>query len=240
LEQELWEPPEPLFAPPLSKADEISSEAAELAEIAMVCAGEVLCSNAQDGLERLKQIDRRLQALECALRNVVAQSSGIAAEEMETMLSRLRTTDELRRIGSCAVRFASRARTVSLRLRAADVHDLAQMCMLLQQMLESALGSLNQREPTRQAASSVVRKHKELERLRDLLLTRHTEAREAETLESLHVLSMANALDRAGDYIGHLAEPLCLKDEVQTASNAICTERLFIQSLKQHHRLQPA
>ena len=46
--------------------------------------------------------------------------------------------------------------------------------------------------------------------LRNLLLVRHTENAEGlKGLESLHVLSMANALERAGDHIKNMAEELC-------------------------------
>ena len=56
-------------------------------------------------------------------------------------------------------------------------------------------------------AIRVLRTDSEVDRLRNLIVVRHTENAEGlKGMESLHVLSMANALERVGDHIKNMAE----------------------------------
>ena len=59
-------------------------------------------------------------------------------------------------------------------------------------------------------ALNVLRADSEMDRLRNLLLVRHTENPEGlRGQQSLHVLLMAVALERAGDHAKNLAEDIC-------------------------------
>jgi phosphate transport system protein len=59
-------------------------------------------------------------------------------------------------------------------------------------------------------ALHVLRTDSEIDRLRNLIVVRHTENAEGlKGPESLHVLAMANSLERAGDHIKNMAEELC-------------------------------
>jgi phosphate transport system protein len=59
-------------------------------------------------------------------------------------------------------------------------------------------------------ALRVLRTDPDIDRLRNLMVVRHTENVEGlKGPESLHVLAMANALERAGDHITNMAEELC-------------------------------
>jgi phosphate transport system protein len=59
-------------------------------------------------------------------------------------------------------------------------------------------------------ALHVLRRDSEIDRIRNLLLVRHTDDPEGlKGRESLHVLSMANAVERAGDHVKNMAEEVC-------------------------------
>jgi len=82
------------------------------------------------------------------------------------------------------------------------------MGCLLENMLASMVRAFAARDF--EQAIHVLRTDSEVDRLRNLVVVRHTENAEGlKGLESLHVLSMANALERAGDHIKNMAEELC-------------------------------
>jgi len=82
------------------------------------------------------------------------------------------------------------------------------MGCLLENMLATMLKAFSARNV--EQAIQVLRTDSELDRLRNLIVVRHTENAEGlKGPESLHELSMANAMERAGDHIKNTAEELC-------------------------------
>ena len=89
-----------------------------------------------------------------------------------------------------------------------DVEQLTRMACLLENMLVQMAQAFEQRNVDQ--ALHVLRSDVEIDRLRNLIVVRHTEnAERLKGPESLHVLAMANALERAGDHIKNMAEELC-------------------------------
>lgn len=79
-------------------------------------------------------------------------------------------------------------------------------------LLENMLATMSRAFVARdvEQAIHVLRTDSEIDRLRNLIVIRHTENAEGfRGPESLHVLAMANALERAGDHIKNMAEELC-------------------------------
>jgi phosphate uptake regulator len=88
------------------------------------------------------------------------------------------------------------------------VEQLTRMACLVENMLAQIGRAFNTRDVDQ--ALRVLRTDAEIDRLRNLLVVRHTENAEGlKGQESLHVLSMANALERSGDHIKNMAEELC-------------------------------
>jgi phosphate uptake regulator len=82
------------------------------------------------------------------------------------------------------------------------------MACLVENMLSQISLAFNSRDLDQ--AIRVLRSDSEIDRLRNLVVLRHTEnAAGLKGQESLHVLSMANTLERAGDHIKNMAEELC-------------------------------
>ncbi|HKW75177.1 MAG TPA: PhoU domain-containing protein, partial [Terriglobales bacterium] len=104
--------------------------------------------------------------------------------------------------------FAERCAIVRNRIEMDDVEQLTRMASLLETMLAEIGQVLLDRNLDR--AIRVLRADSEIDRLRNLLLVRHTEDPEGiKGQQSFHVLSMANALERAGDHVKNMAEELC-------------------------------
>jgi phosphate uptake regulator len=95
-------------------------------------------------------------------------------------------------------------------------------------------------------AIRVLRTDSEVDRLRNLIVVRHTENAEGlKGMESLHVLSMANALERVGDHIKNMAEELCHVATGHTMRHLIRAkdkpiEQLFLDWLAKQSSEQPA
>jgi phosphate transport system protein len=152
--------------------------------------------------EKLDSLDRELdERLATAITQVTPQQARELLACMKLML-------DLERIGDLVASFAERSAIVRNRIDMDDVEQLTKMACLVENML--SLMSVAFRARNIDKALQVLRMDSDIDRLRNLLLVRHTENAEGlKGLESLHVLSMANALERAGDHIKNMAEELC-------------------------------
>src|SRR6476469_6740636 len=142
---------------------------------------------------------------------------------------------DLERIGDLVASFAERSSIVRNRIDMDDIEQLTRMGCLLENMLATMVRAFAARDV--EQAIHVLRTDSEVDRLRNLVLVRHTENAEGlKGPESLHVLSMANALERAGDHTKNMAEELCHLATGHTIRHLIRTkdkpiEQLFLQWL---------
>lgn len=94
-------------------------------------------------------------------------------------------------------------------------------------------------------AINVLRSDGELDRLRNLIFVRHIENPEAEPCrESIQVLLMAQALERAGDHVKNVAEEVChfvsgnsLRHVLRCADRS--EEQMFLDWLKRGRPSHP-
>jgi len=152
--------------------------------------------------ERLDCMDREMDQ---ELATVITQVTPAQAREL---LACMKLMLDLERIGDLVASFAERSVIVRNRIDMDDVEQLTRMGCLLENMLTIMVRAFAARDV--EQAIQVLRTDSEVDRLRNLVVVRHTENAEGlKGLESLHVLSMANALERAGDHIKNMAEELC-------------------------------
>ena len=152
--------------------------------------------------ERLDGMDREMDQ---ELATVITQVTPAQAREL---LACMKLMIDLERIGDLVASFAERSAIVRNRIDMDDVEQLTRMGCLLENMLATMDRAFAARNI--EQAIQVLRSDSEVDRLRNLVVVRHTENAEGlKGLESLHVLSMANALERAGDHIKNMAEELC-------------------------------
>jgi phosphate transport system protein len=152
--------------------------------------------------EKLDDLDRELDE---ELANTITHVEPAKAREL---LACMKLMVDLERIGDLVASFAERAAIVRNRLDMEDVEQLTRMACLVESMLAQIGPAFMVRDIDQ--ALRVLRSDAEIDRIRNLLVVRHTE--DPEGLKghgSIHVLAMATALERAGDHIKNMAEEVC-------------------------------
>lgn len=152
--------------------------------------------------EKLDQLDRELDE------RLAAELTRVTPQEARELLACLKLMLDLERVGDLVASFAERSAIVRNRLDMEDIDHLTRMACTLENMLEQIARAFTSRNV--EQAIHVLRRDAEIDRLRNLLLVRHTDNPEGlRGRESLHVLSMATALERSGDHVKNMAEEIC-------------------------------
>lgn len=153
------------------------------------------CEKELDLIER--QIDERLPAAITRVNEVRARQ----------LLSTLKSTTDLERIGDLVMSVAMRHQARTTKIPASDVRQLVEMSSVLREMLDlihSGFSTLDLEN-----ARKVLQMDKEIDRVCHTLFQKHL----AETVaqgdtSNFEILLMAQALERAGDHATNLAEDL--------------------------------
>jgi phosphate transport system protein len=198
------------------------------------------CAHAvQMAEEELDRLDREVDV------SVTAAIIEVTPLQARELLSAMKMVLDLERIGDLFASVASCACALGLRLATEDVSDLVKMATLIERMLGDAHGAFAVRNVDR--AMAVLRADSEVDRLRNLLILRRLERVESEGVQnSLQVVSMAQALERAGDHVKNLAEEVChlatghtLRHMLGVASKP--DEQMYLEHLRiRDHIDQPA
>jgi phosphate transport system protein len=213
------------------RACQLAKSAAAHAADALGSGEPALCSRVDECEQELDRLDRELdQRLSAAL-------AGASEAQRRELLACMKCMADLERIGDLVASFASTGRAVGRRLESRDVQDLIRMASLLEKMLTDAGQSFSARDVNR--AVNVLRSDAELDRLRNLIFVRHVDNPEGEPRrESIQVLLMAQALERAGDHVKNVAEEVCHFVSGKTLRHAVRSsdkpeEQMFLDWLKQ-------
>jgi phosphate transport system protein len=153
------------------------------------------CEKELDLIER--QIDEQLPAAITRVNETRARQ----------LLSSLKSTTDLERIGDLVMSVAMRAQARTSKMAASDVRQLVEMSAVLREMLDLIHKGFSTLDL--ECARSVLQMDKEIDRVCHALFQKHL----AETVEQgdsshFEVLLMAQALERAGDHTTNLAEDL--------------------------------
>jgi phosphate transport system protein len=153
------------------------------------------CEQELDRIER--QIDERLPAAITRVNEARARQ----------LLSTLKSTTDLERIGDLVMSVALRAQARPTKMAAADVRQLVEMSSVLRDMLDLIHQGFSTLDL--ECARKVLQMDKEIDRICHALFQEHL----AETVAQgdttgFEVLLMAQALERAGDHTTNLAEDL--------------------------------
>lgn len=152
--------------------------------------------------EQLDNFDRELDQ---RLAPALTQVNGTQAQEL---LACMKLMIDLERTGDLVAAFSERTAIVRNRIDMQDLEYLTRMACLLENMLIQAKQAFCERNVDE--ALKVLRADSEMDRFRNLLLVRHTDSPDGlPGHESLHVLLMATALERAGDHAKNMAEEVC-------------------------------
>ena len=220
---------------------ELTMQACASAKASVSHAIDGLVHGGQASLEAVRRCEEKLDELDRELdERLVSVISQVATSQVRELLACRKVVLDLERIGDLVASFAERAAIVRNRLEVEDLGQLTKMACLLENMLEQVSKAFTARDVNQ--ALNVFRADSEIDRLRNLLLIRHTESAEAlHGQESLHVLFMATALERSGDHAKNIAEEICHLATGHTVRHLMrktknkSAEQLFIDWLARKH-----
>ncbi len=188
---------------------DLTMQACSLAKESVSHAIDGLINGSSVALQAVRNCEEKLDSLDRELDERLATAiTQVTPQQARELLACMKLMLDLERIGDLVASFAERSAIVRNRIDMDDIEQLTKMACLVENML--TLMSVAFRARNIDKAIQVLRMDSDIDRLRNLLLVRHTENAEGlKGLESLHVLSMANALERAGDHVKNMAEELC-------------------------------
>jgi phosphate transport system protein len=151
------------------------------------------CEKELDLIER--QIDERMPAAITRVNETRARQ----------LLSSLKSTTDLERIGDLVMSVAMRVQARTAKMAASDVRQLVEMSTVLRDMLDLIHRGFSTLDL--ECARNVLQMDKEIDRVCHAMFQKHlTESHDDAT--NFDVLLMAQALERAGDHTTNLAEDL--------------------------------
>ncbi len=153
------------------------------------------CEKELDVIERY--IDERLPAAITRVNEARARQ----------LLTSLKCTTDLERIGDLVMSMAMRVQSRSAKIPASDVRQLVEMSSILREMLDTVYRGFVDLDL--ECARKVLQMDKDIDRVCHAMFQKHlTEHAAQSNPSSFEVLLMAQALERAGDHTTNLAEDL--------------------------------
>ena len=181
-----------------------------------------------------QELDRLDREVDERVTHAVIRAS---AEEARELLACMKFMIDLERIGDLVSSFGGCAQAIGARIEMDDVKDLIHMATVLEQMLADIRTVFSTRDLERVIA--VLRADSVIDRIRNLLFIRHVENNEGTAgPEGIHVLFMAQSLERAGDHTKNLAEEACHLVTGQTMRHVLRSkskseEQMFLDWLRE-------
>jgi len=216
----------------------LTLRALQLAKSAVAHAIDGLAQKSPALLQAVNECEQELDRLDREVDERVTRAViRASAEEAGELLACMKFMIDLERIGDLASSFGGCAQAIGSRVEMEDVKDLIHMATVLEQMLADIHAAFSGRDLDR--VISVVRADAEIDRLRNLLFIRHVENNEGTAgPEGIHVLFMAQSLERAGDHTKNLAEEVCHLVTGQTMRHVLRSknkseEQMFLDWLRE-------
>src|SRR5438445_296555 len=178
----------------------LTLNACQLAESAVSHAVNGLVDGSSQAFTLVRKCEEQLDQFDHDIDEGVTQAvAGVSTANARQLLACMKLMIDLERIGDLVLSFSERAAVVRTRIEMDDLEALTKMASILESMLRDAREAFTHRDID--LALDVLRRDAEIDRFRNLIVIRHTEASDAiKGPESLHVISMAQALERAGDH----------------------------------------
>jgi phosphate transport system protein len=203
--------PRPPIEPKLRAAEDLAQLALKACLIARDAAFNVrdlLTSSSRMAFLAIKDCEQELDRIERQIdERLPAAITRVNETRARQLLSSLKSTTDLERVGDLVMSVALRAQSRPTKIAAADVRKLVEMSSVLRDMLELIHKGFSTLDL--ECARSVLQMDKEIDRICHALFQKHL----AETVAQgdttgFDVLLMAQALERAGDHTTNLAEDL--------------------------------
>jgi len=199
-----------------------------------------LVLGADSALARIVSCERELDELDREIdERVATEIANTAVEHVREKLACLKSMIDLERIGDLLLSFGTRAETVRSRLDMQDLRDLGEMLSVLSRMLIDTQNAFISRDHAE--ALQVLRADREVDRLQNLIVMRHLEPEMTfGGPHSVHVITMAQAIERAADHVKNTAEEVCHLISGHTVRHLLrlqekSAEQLYLEHLKRQH-----
>lgn len=199
-----------------------------------------LVLGASSALPRILASERELDELDQEIdERVAVEVAHTPVEQVREKLACLKCMIDLERIGDLLLSFATRADAVRSRLDMQDLRDLGDMLSVLAKMLADTETAFSERDHAR--ALQVLRADQQVDRLQNLIVMRHLEPQLGfGGPNSVHVITMAQAIERAADHVKNAAEEVCHLVSGHTVRHLLglhekSAEQLYLEHLRRQH-----
>lgn len=199
-----------------------------------------LLLGAHAGIDPVSACERELDELDRQIdERVAVEIANTPLDQVREKLACLKCMIDLERVGDLLLSFATRAHTVRGRIDMQDLRDLGDMLTVLSRMLAKTDCAFTTRDHGR--ALEVLRTDREIDRLHNLIVMRRLEPEAAlGGADSVHVISMAQAIERAGDHVKNTAEEVCHLVSGHTVRHLLrqqekSAEQLYLEHLRRQH-----
>jgi phosphate transport system protein len=195
---------------------------------------------AKSGIEPVSACERELDDLDRQIdERLAADIANAPLDQVREKLACLKCMIDLERVGDLLLSFATRAHTVRARLDMQDLRDLGDMLTVLTRMLTETSAAFAARDHGR--ALEVLRTDREVDRLHNLIVMRRLESESGcGGTDSIHVITMAQAIERAADHVKNTAEEVCHLVSGHTVRHLLrlnekSAEQLYLDHLRRQH-----
>ncbi len=169
---------------------------------------DALASGSVESHEAIAQAEARLDQFDREIDDRATEALSRSPGNARELLACMKFIVDLERIGDLLASVSSCSAGLQRRISTQDMGDLVRMATILEHMLCDAQSALANSDLD--LVIAILRADAELDRLRNLTLMRHLEgAPETAPHDSIHVVFMAQALERCGDHAKNLAETVC-------------------------------
>ena len=180
----------------------------ELARQAAAATADALAGKSPSAFAEIADCERKLDLIDRELDERLAYAvTLVEADDARELLVCMKFLIDLERIGDLLCSAASAAQVIDSSVEMSDIRDLIEMATTLESMLRQAHDGLARRNVD--IALEIVRADAGIDRHRNLLLFRVLEGTSTPSRTAVHVLFIANALERAGDHAVNLGEEIC-------------------------------
>jgi len=199
-----------------------------------------LILGASSALPRVVAYEREVDELDREIdERVAVELVNTGVEQVREKLACLKCMIDLERIGDLLLSFATRADAVRARLDMQDLRDLGDMLSVFAKMLGDTESAFSARDHA--LALQVLRADREVDRLHNLIVMRHLEPElDFGGPDSVHVITMAQAIERAADHVKNTAEEVCHMVSGHTVRHLLrlhekSAEQLYLEHLRRQH-----
>jgi phosphate transport system protein len=198
----------PSIVPVYNELVQITLVACELARQSATATCDALGARSLAAIATITDCERKLDLLDREIDERVGHAVTIAdVGTARELLVCMKFLIDLERVGDLLSSVASRVQMMDHAVEMSDVRDLIEMSTVLEAMLRKAHIGFENRDVN--AAIDIARSDAEIDRRRNLLFVRLLDGASTTTRNGVHILFIANAVERAGDHVVNLGEEIC-------------------------------